>query len=44
MEKNIRTEKYEYKTGEYNFTQDIENNDFTPLINKIVEFDQILHG
>ncbi len=37
MEKFIRTDKYEYKTGEFNITQDVENNDFMPLINKIID-------
>ncbi len=37
MEKIIRTDKYEHKTEEFNITQDVGNNDFTPLINKIVD-------
>ena len=37
MEKYIRTDKYEYKTGLFNITQDVENNDFEPLINKIID-------
>jgi predicted AAA+ superfamily ATPase len=37
MEKIIRTDKYEHETGEFNITQDVENNDFEPLINKIVD-------
>ncbi len=31
----IRTDKYEHKTEEFNITQDVEKNDFEPLINII---------
>ena len=37
MEKHIRTDKYEHKTTEFNVTPDVEGNDFTPLINKIID-------
>ncbi len=33
MEKFIRADKYEYKTEEFNIIPDVEDNDFTPLIN-----------
>ncbi len=36
MENYTRTDKYEYKTGEFNITPDVEDNDFTPLINYII--------
>ncbi len=42
MEKIIRTDKYEHKTGEFNITQVVENNDVEPLMNKLLI--QILHG
>ncbi len=35
MEKCIRTDKYEHETEELNITQNVENNDFAPLIHKI---------
>ncbi len=35
MEKYIRTDKYEHKIQEFNITQDVENNDFVQLIDKI---------
>ncbi len=34
MEKYIRTDKHEHKTEEFNITQDVDDNDFTPLMNK----------
>ncbi len=37
MEKNIRPDKYEHKTGLINITQNVENNDFIPLMNKIID-------
>ncbi len=37
VEKYIRTDKYEHKTEKLNVTQEVENNDFEPLINIIVD-------
>jgi ABC-type uncharacterized transport system fused permease/ATPase subunit len=36
MEKFIRTDKYEHKTEEFDIIPDVEDNDFTPLINYII--------
>jgi GTPase SAR1 family protein len=36
MEKYIRTDKYEHKTEEFDIIPDVEDNDFTPLINYII--------
>jgi hypothetical protein len=36
MEFCFRTDKYEYKSEEFNFIPDVEDNDFTPLINHII--------
>jgi hypothetical protein len=33
MEKFIRTDKYEHKTEEFDIIPDVEDIDFTPLIN-----------
>jgi nucleoside-triphosphatase THEP1 len=35
--KYVRTDKYEHKITEFNITQDVEKNDFTPLINKVID-------
>jgi hypothetical protein len=36
LEKFIRTDKYEHKTEEFDIIPDVEDNDFTPLINYII--------
>jgi len=40
MEKYIRTDKYVLETENWNIVSDVENNDFEPLINKVIESQQ----
>ncbi len=40
MEKYIRTDKYEHKIQEWNITPDVEDNEFKPLVDKIISSDE----
>jgi hypothetical protein len=40
MEKYIRTDKYEHKIQSWNITPDVEENEFKPLVDKIISSDQ----